>query len=617
VAHLAWRRLGTNGVTAVKPRQGNAKAPPALSTRQINRYVEEVTVPLTTTQVLVVGAGPTGLTLGCELLRRGIHCRVIDKVTTFHTRSRGKGLQPRSLEVFDDLGIAQETLDSGRADQHLHVYAGGRLVADLNLPARPPQPGVPYPNLLVIPQWRTEQILRQRLTSLGGSVELGQELEALDQDGDAVTATVLDRATGVPQRIAADYVVGCDGGSSTVRRLAGVSLHGDRHREHFVLGDVEIDGLPADGSSFAWFDGNRYLAADPLSGTGVWQVQASVQPNAAGELETASLELFQRLFTERGFPQVRLRNATWLSNFSPNVAIVDRYRVGRVLLAGDAAHVHSPAGGQGMNTGIQDAYNLGWKLAAVVRGRSGAGLLDTYQEERRPVAQSVLNASDLGHSAVFSPNPVMSFLRERILMPILQLPATQHAILDRASELDVGYRGSSLSREHDGRITVLPHHGGETADIIDRIRFQRGPRAGDRAPDARVRSAADGSPIRLFDRFRGTHFTLLLFDGHVSTTSGYERMASAAQEIRELVGDDVRPCLVVPAESAPAGLDPTDVLLDPEREAHSLYGATTESLYLVRPDGYVGFRGQPVEPAPLHAYLAAVFTQTAAMADRR
>jgi 2-polyprenyl-6-methoxyphenol hydroxylase-like FAD-dependent oxidoreductase len=558
----------------------------------------------TSTDVLVVGAGPTGLTLAIDLGRRSIDCRVVDRATTRHTRSRGKGLQPRSLEVFDDLGVAEAALAAGRTHHHVRLYSRGRLALDLDVPARPPQPGVPYPNLVVLPQWRTEQVLRTRLSEVGGAVQLGRELIGLDQDDDGVTATVVDHDTGAREEIQAAFVVGCDGGSSTVRTLAGIAMRGDSHEEHFVLGDVRIEGLPSDGSSFAWFDDDGYLAADPLDGNGTWQVQASVRPDAAGHLERASVELFQRLFTERGFGHVRLSDATWLSDFSPRVAIVDRYRAGRVFLAGDAAHVHSPAGGQGMNTGIQDAYNLGWKLDAVLRGRAGHPLLDTYQEERMPVARAVLTSSDLGHSAFFSPHPVMTFLRDRVLVPALRLPVVLNRLLDGVAELDVGYRNSSLAGE---LATVDLAGDGEAAGVVDHARFRSGPRAGDRAPDAGGLSGDSGAPTRLFDLFRGTHSTLLLFDGPARTDAGYQRLTTTARQVDAALGDEVRTCVVVPGDRRPDQLDDVDVFLDPDRDAHHRYAATAESLYLVRPDGYVAYRSQPATAGPLLDHLGSVF----------
>jgi 2-polyprenyl-6-methoxyphenol hydroxylase-like FAD-dependent oxidoreductase len=519
--------------------------------------------------VLVVGAGPTGLTLACELRRRGVGCRVLDRGGGLRRRSKGKGIQPRTLEVFDDLGIIDAALGGGRTDHRLRLYAGGVLAAELDAPARPPRRGVPYPNLLILPQWRTEELLRERLAALGGGVEPNRELTGFVQDADGVTATVVDRATGAEERVRTAYLVGCDGGRSAVRASAGIPLHRIGRVGRFLLADVRIDGLPADGSSFAWFDGDRYLAADPLDGAGVWQVQASAPDDGA----PASMQLLQQLFAERGFPQVRLHDATWLSDFSPSVGMVDRYRTGRVLLAGDAAHVHSPAGGQGLNTGVQDAYNLGWKLALVLRGRADDRLLDTYQEERAPVARAVLHGSDLGHSAVFSAHPAMRVLRERVVIPLLRLPAFRDAVLRRADELDVGYRGSSLV--------------GEAPALGNRVRFRRGPQPGDRAPDARGRDAS-GRPLRLFDLFRGPHSTLLLFTG--SAVPPW--MIDTACYVAASVGDDVRAFFVVRGSRAPTELEPHAVLLDPGREAYRLYGASTGSAFLVRPDGYVGLRAR-------------------------
>nr|WP_275586358.1 FAD-dependent monooxygenase [Geodermatophilus normandii] len=562
---------------------------------------------------MVVGAGPTGLTLACELRRRGIDCRVVEKATEPHHRSRGKGLQPRSLEILDDLGIAGAALERGRRDNHLRLYVGGRLTAETRVPARPPAPGVPYPDLLIIPQWCTEQVLRERLESLGGGVEFGRELTSVEQDGEGVTATVLTPADeGAAERVRARYVVACDGGHSAVRDLVGLRMVGTAKTQHFVLGDVRIDGLEP-GVSHAWFDGKHYLAADPLSGAGVWQVQASVEAAADGSVESASLELFQRLFDERGLGTVHLHDPTWLSDFSPRVALVDRYRVGRVLLAGDAAHVHSPAGGQGMNTGIQDAYNLGWKLALVLEGKAPDQLLDTYEEERRPVARSVLRGSDVGHGVVFSGHPVVRVLRERVLAPLLQVGAVQRTILDRAAELGVGYRHGALAQDHRApfplsRTSVVDGH--RRVGLLGRLRFGRGPHGGDRAPDARGRDSG-GEPARVFDHLRGPHWSLLLFPGTHAEPEESVRLAGIGRHVEDLMGGEVRSCLVLPPGAPPAGIPDDHVLHDVDGEAHRLYGAQAGALYLIRPDGYVGHRAQPAESRGVLEFLGTVYRGSA------
>ncbi len=222
-----------------------------------------------------------------------------------------------------------------------------------------------------------------------------------------------------------------------------------------------------------------------------------------------------------------------------------------------------------------------------------------------PVARAVLKGSDLGHSAVFSPRPVMTFLRDRVLVPALELPAVRTAMLDQVAELDVGYRGSSLVAEAGA---VALHADGERAGVVDHVRFRRGPRAGDRAPDASGRRSDTGAPTRLFDLFRGPHSTLLLFDGPAATDDGYTRLAATARQVRAALGDDVRTVVVVPAQRRPAGLEDVEVLLDPARDAHRRYAAAAESLYLVRPDGYVAFRSQPAAAQPVLDHLGAWFS---------
>jgi hypothetical protein len=383
---------------------------------------------------------------------------------------------------------------------------------------------------------------------------------------------------------------------------------GTAKAQHFALGDMRIDGLEP-GVSYAWFDGGNYLAADPLSGAGVWQVQASVDVAPDGGAEPASLELFQRLFAERGLGSVHVHDATWLSNFSPRVAMVDRYRVGRVFLAGDAAHVHSPAGGQGMNTGIQDAYNLGWKLALVLEGKASDQLLDTYEEERLPVARSVLRGSDVGHSVVFSGHPVMRVLRERVLAPLLQVGAVHRLILDRAAELGVGYRNGALAQDHAAPVPLWRTSAGNgrpKVDLIGRLRFSRGPHGGDRAPDARGQDAS-GEPARLFDLFRGPHWSVLLFPGMHEARQEWARLLGIGRHVHALMGEEVRCCLVLLSAAPPADVSGERVFHDVDREAHRLYGAQAGAIYLIRPDGYVGHRAQPAEERGLLDYLGVVY----------
>ena len=376
--------------------------------------------------MLIVGAGPTGLALACVLARRGAALRIIDKASEYFTGSRGKGLQPRSLEVLEDLGAIDRILANGRFHLPFRAYDGATVLGDHDMHAdRFPTPDVPYASPLIIPQWRVEQILRERLAEYGGRVELSTELIGFEQHGDGVTAT-LGRPDGTEQ-VAAEYMVGADGGRSFVRKQLGVGFEGETWTsERMLIGDVQVDGLDREHWHSWPKHAAGWVALCPLPSTDAFQLQAQI---AADEPDEPTLERFQQIIDERtGRRDIRLHDATWLSLYRANVRMVDRYRVGRVFLAGDAAHVHSPAGGQGMNTGIQDAYNLGWKLGEVLAGASGE-LLDTYEEERLPIAAELLGITTKLHRAPFT-----GTLKEPRRGP-------------ETLQLGLNYRGSSLARD--------------------------------------------------------------------------------------------------------------------------------------------------------------------------
>jgi 2-polyprenyl-6-methoxyphenol hydroxylase-like FAD-dependent oxidoreductase len=422
-----------------------------------------------TSPVLIVGAGPTGLTLACELARRGIACRVVEKAPRLFIGSRGKGLQPRTLEVFDDLGVIDAVKAFGAPFPAFRLYAGNvvqweRTLEEMAPGAMPePSPGVPYPKPWIIPQWRTDQILHDRFVELGGRVDLATELTGFTQDAAQITATLVH--DGVEERVEARYLVGADGGHSFVRKASGVGFEGETHEtERTLIGDVRVDGLEGVACHILTHAGDvtKRFSLWNLPGCDHYQLVATV---AADEVPALSLESMQHLLEERsGRTDIRLHDLRWISLHRVNVRMVDRFRSGRVFLAGDAAHVHSSAGGQGLNTSVQDAYNLGWKLAAVLDGASPS-LLDTYEEERWPVAAQVIGLTSKLHQSSFRPSTAPT-------------PALH--------QLDITYRGCTLAVDDRPDAGEL--------------------RAGDRAPDAQL---PDGR--RLFDVFRGPHSTLLVF----------------------------------------------------------------------------------------------------------
>jgi 2-polyprenyl-6-methoxyphenol hydroxylase-like FAD-dependent oxidoreductase len=334
--------------------------------------------------VLIAGAGPTGLTLTIELVRRGISVRCIDSAVEPFIGSRGKGLQPRTLEIFDLMGVIKPIIEAGSLYPYFRFHFGpvSFKLGSLGTHHAPDETR-PYPNVWMVPQWRTEEILRSHLTALGGKVEVGIGLESLSQDEHSVSATL---STG--ETVRSGYLVGCDGSRSATRKALGLTLHGnDVDDKTMIVADLEIKDL--DRQTWHVWPINRGGTPSlcPLPNTNLFQLQSPVSIDSGG------LEAGVRRTTGQ-----RVTRVAWQSRFKHQARMVDRYRVGRVLLAGDAAHVHPPSGGQGLNTGIQDAWNLGWKLAWMLRG-GDQSVLDSYEQERLPVAAAVLNLTKELHAA--------------------------------------------------------------------------------------------------------------------------------------------------------------------------------------------------------------------------
>jgi 2-polyprenyl-6-methoxyphenol hydroxylase-like FAD-dependent oxidoreductase len=406
--------------------------------------------PDPTPEVLIVGAGPTGLTLAVQLARWGVRHRLIDRAPAPAGASRAIGVQPRTLLHFAGMGVVEGALAAGSIPGAANVYDRERRLMRLSL--RAARGDGPYRFLLTVSQGDVERLLTDRLQALGGGVERSRELVGLRQDEAGVTATL---AGG--ERVRARWLVGCDGAHSAVRRLLDVGFEGRTYAERFLLADVEMDWPLAPDETHAWLHPEGLLACLPLPGRGRWRLLATDPPDGGAP----GLERWRDLVAARtDQPRAAVRECRWTSDFRVGRRLVRRYRVGSALLAGDAAHIHSPLAGQGMNTGIQDACNLAWKLALVCRGRSLPGLLDTYQEERLPVARRVAGSTDSGTRLLVSRNPLLRTLRDHALLPLLTLDPVQARMLEQTFELGISYRDRSLSRSH-GR---------------------GGPRAGDLAP---------------------------------------------------------------------------------------------------------------------------------------
>jgi 2-polyprenyl-6-methoxyphenol hydroxylase-like FAD-dependent oxidoreductase len=424
-----------------------------------------------TADVLICGAGAAGLTLAIELARRGISFRLIEKMSEPFQGSRGKGIQPRTQEIFEDLGIIDRIVPAGGLYPLQRQYRGDGTFTESAVEPLEPSPAEPYRIPLMVPQFLTEKVMRERLAEFGRRVEFGCELVGFEQDEAGITAWLggkTHQGADFTRYFRARYLVGADGGRSFVRHALGIDFPGKTLGIRALVADVALTGLERD----AWHRFNqdsmeRQISLCPLAGTALFQLQAPIPFD--GDVDFSAAGLTKMVADRTGRDDIRIQSVSWASAYTMNARLADSYRVGRVLLAGDAAHIHPPTGGQGLNTSVQDAYNLGWKLAAVLRGAPDT-LLETYEEERRPIAASVLGLS--------------TKLLEALKQGEVRRGREVH-------QLDLAYSKSSLTFETPERVHGLL--------------------AGERAPDAPIRGAG-GQFTRLFELLKGTHWTLLGFE---------------------------------------------------------------------------------------------------------
>jgi len=390
-------------------------------------------------QVLIVGAGPTGLVLACELLAQGIDTRIVDRNDGSVLETRAIGVHARTLEMLDGMGLVERFLDHGQRVRSFRWYSNGRPIATFDLSCVDSR----YGFMLDIPQHETERLLRQRLAELGGVVEQSVEMTRLAQDAGCVEATLKD-ARGLSRTVTADYLVGCDGAHSRVRHELGLAFAGHPYPQDWLLADVLVDWNRAEDSVQALFRTD----VPPLIGFPMRDHRWRLTVPYAGERRGGppTLEEFQHFVDLRVPERPRLSDPTWLSRFRVQRRSAHTYRTGRVMIAGDAVHVHSPAGGQGMNTGMMDAHNVGWKLALVASGRAPDELLDTYGQERGPVAANVLGLTHAIVRVGTLQSGLRCALRDTLLPLATRSTAIQRRAARRLSQVGVDYRTSQLSR---------------------------------------------------------------------------------------------------------------------------------------------------------------------------
>lgn len=524
--------------------------------------------------VLVVGGGPVGLTMAAELARHGVRARIIDKLVAPLPYCRAIGVTPRTLEIYAQMGIVREMVDAGVFFEGLRLATpeGERdIVQDLSdLPWGP----------IGIRQSETERILEAHLRGFGIALERGVSLVALEQSDQSV-AVELQRADGARETASVAYVIGCDGAHSFVRHALGIAFEGDSFPWGFMLAEVELSPPPPRGFALRALrpredDAPEMFIAVPLPEPGRYRVSSLAPPEATVGAADHGLQserpgpdiVALQAIADRLLPApVTLSNMTWSSFFRISMRLAAKYRVGRAFLAGDAAHIHPPTGGQGMNTGIQDAFNLAWKLARVLRGRAPASLLDSYEIERRTVGADVVARTTAASVEIAGKR---------------QKP---HRLED--TQILLTYRG-------------LPTVGEAVSGSVP----DDAPRAGDRAPEAiGLRRAHVGVPLRFFEIIGGGYTLAVWLDAPGDADlAGLERLTA---RIEAATAGDVRVVAIVAADAAPVQTGRVVVLTDAAGAFRAAYRPSHGAAWLVRPDGYIGFHARPYSEESILAHLAA------------
>ena len=510
------------------------------------------------TDVLITGAGPTGLMLANQLARRGVRTLLIDRHAGPSRETRALGVHARTLEIYSQLGIAERALTLGKRANGAQLWVQGRKAAYVPLVDAGSRL-TPYPCILVLGQDDNERILGDRLHDWDQSVQWNTSLDSLQQHDGHVSAT-LTRAGGGKREVRARWIAGCDGSHSTVRALNGIAFEGAPYEHVFYVADVQATGsmVAAQVNVFLWKQAFHLFF--PMRGDGHWRIVGILPPWLRGRDPVSFDDVLPSLRGETDLA-LSVDRCSWFSTYRIHHRRAAHFRSGRCFLLGDAAHIHSPVGAQGMNTGLQDAYNLAWKLALVANGHAAASLLDSYEDERMPVAQRLLDSTDRAFRLVVSTHPLAALMRTQVLARLAALVMgsrrLQEAGFRAVSQIGIHYRDSGLAVS----TARLP---------------AASPQAGDRFPWLQLVLQAGGPVQDLFGSLEDTHFHLLLF-GQAASAQALHGFGALLH--MHVVPDDARNR----GELDRAGIPPV-------------------AFYLLRPDGHVGLCGQVLEPAALAAY---------------
>jgi len=542
--------------------------------------------------VLIVGAGPTGLTMACELLRHGITPRIIDKAMAPTDKSKAFAVHPRTLELLENMGIVDTFLKEGNECNAFDMYDRGKPLVNVsfdNLESK-------YPFVLMLAQRDTEKILHEHLKSYGIEVERELELKKIKQSEDKVTATLKTKYNS-DEIMECRYLAGCDGAHSVTRHQLNFDFKGAPYPNYWLLADCDLDWKYPMFHLSIFIHPTGVTAYFPLHsdrGRLMFELQGAPIDE---EMALPILDDVHKLMQERGIEYNNISNPHWLAYFKLHHRMVDRYSEGRAFLCGDSAHIHSPLGGQGMNTGIHDAYNLAWKLALVLKGKSPEGLLDSYNTERHRIGKEVVNLTDTATKMATIHNPVLSVIRNKMIGALSKINPVQHKIVSILAQLDFHYKDSP----------IIDERWFESKEVEGYVPHGHDLKAGERFKDYNLEGTDGKRSTELFKLLTGSEHELLLFTGAEPEDIEIQELSKIVESVKEY-GSLIEIHLIIGSSTVPPGLPQVpSTWIDSGHNMHKDFGAAKASLYLIRPDGYIAFRNQPASASDLKEYLANIF----------
>lgn len=527
--------------------------------------------------VLIVGAGPSGLMMAACLHHHGIEYRLIEKRMETTQTSNALVMHPRTLEMLDDIGIIDPFIKQGQRIKYLSFNLGKENLAKISTV----QIESFYNFMLSIPQNISETILDHHLNTINHPVERGLSLISIDQTQDAIIANLIDNDQK-SQKIHCEYLIACDGIHSTTRELCHMKFSGIDIPQQFILGDAHIPSDFPDDTFTIYFHQEGPLAIFPFK-KGIARIIATIIDSDRDPKQPVSLLELQKIIEKRSDNLVTINDVNWTSSFWIHSKMLNNFRQGNIFFMGDAAHIHSPVGGQGMNTGMQDAYNLAWKLALKMKGKGKHNLLDSYDDERKPNAKALLANTEHITRMILIKSPLLQWIRRKALKFFMKEKYMQHAFIMEMSMLSLHYKNSPIINYE---YHVSP----------------KGPLSGHRAPD--VEYMDRDSLKRMDDLLRNKNHTLLIFTGKRHTQSAIEKIR-AVEEWADEHETLIHPVIIVYPTFSDEFSDQCP--LDKNHDLHRAYYVTKPSFFMIRPDNYIGCCSAELDLELLDKYIQHIF----------